>query len=110
MRDATPVVYETLTALINANKQYTRVRSYHRGTNVNNIHYAKDVDAYFVIRCIRNEYAGTNSFGREIYDRICVPQPTNVFGDKIVDENNEDAIELDFVPAWIDETEPNMLI
>ena len=106
LRDATPVVYETLTALINANKQYARVRSYGRGTNVNNILYAKDVDAYFVIRCIRNEYAGTNSLGREIYDRICVLQPINVFGDKIVDENNEDAIELDFVPAWIDETEP----
>ena len=106
LRDATPVVYETLTALINANKQYARVRSYHRGTNVNNILYAKDVNTYFVIRCIRNEYAGTNSLGREIYDRICVLQPINVFGDKIVDENNEDAIELDFVPAWIDETEP----
>ena len=106
LRDATPVVYETLTSLINANKQYARVRSYGRGTNVNNILYAKDVDAYFVIRCIRNEYAGTNSLGREIYDRICVLQPINVFGDKIVDENNEDAIELDFVPAWIDETEP----
>lgn len=106
LRDATPVVYETLTALINANKQYARVRSYHRGTNVNNVLYAKDVNTYFVIRCIRNEYAGTNSLGREIYDRICVLQPINVFGDKIVDENNEDAIELDFVPAWIDETEP----
>ena len=28
-----------------------------------------------------------------------------MFGDKIVDESNENAIELDFVPAWIDETD-----
>ena len=106
LRDATPVVYETLTSLINTNKQYARVRSYHRGTNVNNILYAKDVNTYFVIRCIRNEYAGTNSLGREIYDRICVLQPINQFGDKIMDKESDDAIELDFVPAWIDETEP----
>ena len=105
LRDATPVVYETLTSLINANKQYARVRSYHRGTNVNNILYAKDVDTYFVIRCIRNEYVSTNSLGQKMYDRICVLQPINQFGDKIVDKDNEDAIELDFVPAWIDETE-----
>ena len=105
LRDTSPVVYETLSALISATKSFARVRSYGRGSNIHKIFYAKDVDTYFIIRCIRNEYVGTNALGRDIYDRICVLQPINQFGDKIVDENNEDAIELDFVPAWIDETE-----
>ena len=105
LRDTLPVVYETLSALISATKSFARVRSYGRGSNIHKIFYAKDVDTYFIIRCIRNEYVGTNALGRDIYDRICVLQPINQFGDKIVDENNEDAIELDFVPAWIDETE-----
>ena len=106
LRDALVTRYNTLADLIAENKQFARVRSYPRGSNVNKIFYAKDVNNYFIIRCIRNEYAGTNSLGREVYDRICVLQPINQFGDKIMDKENDDAIELDFVPAWIDETEP----
>ena len=106
LQDALVTRYNTLAELIAENKQFARVRSYPRGSNVNKIFYAKDVNNYFIIRCIRNEYAGTNSLGREVYDRICVLQPINQFGDKIMDKENDDAIELDFVPAWIDETEP----
>ena len=106
LQDALVTRYNTLADLIAENKQFARVRSYPRGSNVNKIFYAKDVNNYFIIRCIRNEYAGTNSLGREIYDRICVLQPINQFGDKIMDKESDDAIELDFVPAWIDETEP----
>ena len=101
----TRVEYDTIVQLINANRSYARVRQYHRGTNINKVLYAKNIDTHFIIRCIRNEYAGTNSLGEKLYDRICILQPINVFGDKIVDESNEDAIELDFVPAWIEETE-----
>ncbi len=106
LRDALVTRYNTIADLIAENKQFARVRSYPRGSNVNKIFYAKDVNNYFIIRCIRNEYAGTNALGREVYDRICVLQPINQFGDKIMDKENDDAIELDFVPAWIDETEP----
>ena len=105
LRNCSPIVYETLSALVNATKSFARVRNYGRGSNINRIFYAKDVDTYFIIRCIRNEYVSTNSLGRDIYDRICILQPINMFGDKIVNENNDNAIELDFVPAWIDETE-----
>ena len=105
VRDASPVVYETLSALVSATRSFARVRNYGRGSNINNVFYAKDVDTYFIIRCIRNEYVNTNSLGQKIYDRICILQPINMFGDKIVDENNDNVIELDFVPAWIDETE-----
>ena len=106
LRDALVTRYNTLADLIAENKQFARVRSYPRGSNVNKIFYAKDVNNYFIIRCIRNEYLGTNGLGHEMYDRICVLQPINQFGDKIMDKESDDAIELDFVPAWIDETEP----
>lgn len=36
---------------------------------------------------------------------ICVLQPVNVFGSKYDNDELENTIELDFVPAWIDETE-----
>ena len=105
LRNSSPIVYETLSALVNATKSFARVRTYGRGSNIHSIFYAKDVDTYFIIRCIRTEFAETRPTGRDIYDRICILQPINMFGDKIMDENKEDAIELDFVPAWIDETE-----
>ena len=106
IRDTTDIVnYDTLDELISENKAFQSVRSYYRGSNINKVLYAKDVDMYFIIRCIRNEYAFTNSFGIDIYNRICILQPVNVFGDRTVDENNDNDIELDFVPAWIDETE-----
>lgn len=100
------IVYDTLDALIAENATYARLRSYGRGMpGLQNILYAKDVDTHFVIRCIRTEYVETNSLG-DVYDRIHILQPINVFGDKIVDENSDNDIELDFVPAWIDETDP----
>ena len=101
----TRVEYDTIAQLISANKGYARVRNYGRGSNINKVLYAKNIDTHFIIRCIRNEYAGTNSVGEKLYDRICILQPINVFGDKIVDESNENTIELDFVPAWIEETD-----
>ena len=106
LRDVTePIVYDNIGSLIDATKSFARVRSYGRGSNIHRIFYAKDVDTYFIIRCIRNEYVSTNSFGIDIYDRICILQPINMFGDKIVDENNDNAIEIEFVPVCIDETE-----
>ena len=99
------VEYDSIEDLISENEGLARVRSFHRGTNADKMLYAKDIDTYFLIRCIRNELVETSPTGRDIYDRICVLQPINVFGDKIVDEDNEGCIELDFVPVWIDDTE-----
>ena len=101
---ANRVEYDTLDDLIAANKGYARVRRYGRGDRIHKVLYAKDVDMSFVIRCIRNEYVETSPLG-DIYDRICVLQPINVFGSKYDNDELENTIELDFVPAWIDETE-----
>lgn len=99
------VEYDTLDDLIDKNKSFARVRSFYRSSNIHRVLYAKDVDMNFVVRCIRNEYVETNSLGREIYDHICILQPINVFGSKFDEDESNNTIELDFVPAWIDETE-----
>lgn len=99
------VSYESLDELIDANKEHAKCRSYPRGSNVNKVLYAKDVDMYFVVRCLRYEYVETDRSGRDIYDRICVLQPINVFGERIGHKDSDCEIEIDFVPAWIDETE-----
>ena len=100
-----PLIYDTLAELIEKNKRYANVLNYYRGDNIHRIFYAKDVDTYFIIRCIRTEYVQTRPSGLEEYNKVCVLQPINVFGDKIVNEDSENNIVLDFVPAWIDETE-----
>lgn len=100
------VEYETLDDLIAVNKQYAKCRTYPKGGAANKILYAKDYDTYFVIRCVRTKYVLTNSLGVDIYDRYCILQPINTFGPFIPFEDAATEIELEFVPAWIDETEP----
>lgn len=99
-----PTVYDTLTALIEDTKKYARFRSTGRGDIVHNVFYSKDVDTYFIIRCIRNEIVGENDLGY-IYENICVLQPINAFGNNHLNQNSDNVIELDFIPACIMETE-----
>lgn len=99
------VEYDTLDDLIAENRAFAVVRWYARNANINRVLYARDVDMHFIIRCVRNEYVYTDTTGKDVYNRICVLQPINVFGDKIVNELSNNNIELDFVPAWIDETD-----
>lgn len=101
------VNYDTLDELLIENKQFARCRTFYRGSTANKILYAKDVDTYFVIRCLRNEQELVdNGVVKQYYTyRICTLQPINIFGDKVVSEDISNEIELDFVPVCIDETE-----
>ncbi len=100
------IEYDTLAELLAANKQYQRVtirrpsyrESYHQ------LLYARDVDTYFVLRSVDTEFV--EKTGRYYkYNQVLVPQPVNVFGDCITDEDSDNSIELELVPAWIDDTE-----
>lgn len=104
IQNVSTIVYDSLSELVDANKHFYSVRSYDRGSNIDKIFYAKDVDTYFVIRCIRNENIEHIGEGFYSFDRICILQPINIFGDVITDDVN-DAIEIEFVPAWIEETD-----
>ena len=98
------ISYDTLEELISANKKYRYPQAFSRKSSLNKVLYAKDFDTYFVVRVVQNVLINQTELST-IYQPVCVLQPINVFGEKVVDENSDNEIELDFVPAWIDETE-----
>lgn len=92
--------YATLTELMADNVKYKQVADYYRGSSIHDLFYAENVDMYTAIRCIRVE----KEEGQENrYIRTCIMQPLNIFGDRVVDDKTDNALELEIVPAWIDE-------
>lgn len=101
--------YSTLSALLSANKwMATWNGSNMRGSNMNKLLYAADVDAYFIIRTVSRKDTGQRSFGGKIiiWQYKCILQPVNLLGGRIVDDSDDaDEDEIEFVPAWIDYTD-----
>ena len=103
------VVYDTMSELLAANRGWRNWDGqHHRNSQIDRLLYAKDADAYFVIRAVSRTGEVVMRAGR-IYIKFnykCVLQPVNLFGGRIVDESeNADQIEIEFVPARIDYTE-----
>ena len=102
------VEYNTLSGLLAANENLRLWNGGRmRGSNLNKLLYAKDVDAYFIVRAVRRTYNGPDPSDNRIHkwNYHCILQPVNLFGDRIVSELTEEGNELDFVPAWIDYTD-----
>lgn len=101
------VVYDTLDQLLAANKWLaTWNGNSMRGSNLNKVLYAKDLDMYFVIRTVDRTFVQTDVFGHNRYNYKCILQPVNLFGGRIVDDSEDaDEVEIEFVPARIDHTE-----
>lgn len=99
------VVYESMRELLAANKGWrTWDGQHHRNSQIDRLLYAKDADAYFVIRAV-SRTAYFDRF-RLCFTYKCVLQPVNLFGGRIVDDAEDaDHIEIEFVPARIDYTE-----
>lgn len=97
-RAASALTYDTLSQLLEENKIFARVPMYDRGSNIHKLFYAKDVDMYMAVRCIRVEKEEENR-----YINVCIMQPLNIFADRVVDSNSDNNVELEIVPAWIDE-------
>lgn len=101
--------YKSLTELMNANKGYATWKGKHgRNNNIDKLLYAEDCDAYFVIRAVSRQRV-VEWIGKVIYIYYlykCRLQPVNLFGGRIVNDDEEaDSQEIEFVPAWIDDTE-----
>lgn len=99
------VVYETMSELLAANRQWrTWDGQHHRNSPIDSLLYAKDADAYFIIRAVgRTPYSDGN---RIRFTYRCVLQPVNLFGGCIADETDDaDQVEVEFVPARIDFTD-----
>lgn len=101
--------YKSLTELMNTNKGYATWKGKHgRNNNIDKLLYAEDCDAYFVIRAVSRQRV-VEWIGKVIYIYYlykCRLQPVNLFGGRIVNDDEEaDSQEIEFVPAWIDDTE-----
>lgn len=100
------VRYNSMRELLTANKAYASWDGqHHRDNRIDKLLYAADCDAYFIIRPVSRQLASI-SHGRVWFTYKCVLQPVNLFGGRIVDDREDaDAVEIEFVPAWIDHTE-----
>ena len=101
--------YKSLMELMNANKGYATWKGQHgRNSNIDKLLYAEDCDAYFVIRAVSRQIQVEIRAGHiyVYYLYKCRLQPVNLFGGRIVNDDEEaDSQEIEFVPAWIDDTE-----
>lgn len=104
------VRYNSMTELLNANKTYRNWDGqHHRDNRIDKILYAADCDAYFIIVPLSRQVADIRVVGgnaRIIFNYKCRLQPVNLFGGRIVNDDEEaEQVEIEFVPAWIDDTE-----
>ncbi|WP_033147816.1 hypothetical protein [Prevotella sp. P6B1] len=87
-------------------------RGYPVGSDGNKLFYAKDVDTYFIMYCYKAELYDTTHVKLndtdyhwyKYYNRL---MPINQFGNYIYDKKADD-VELNIVPAWIDDTEEEL--
>lgn len=99
--------YETLEELLAENKEFASWNgSAFRGSQMNALFYARDVDMHFVIRTVTKKLVRENKNSPNLYSYRCVLQPVNLFGGRVVDDREDaDCEELEFVPAWVDFTD-----
>lgn len=102
--------YNSMRELLEANKGYFKWEG-RRGRNsqIDKLLYAADCDAYFIIRTLSRQMKVefNSGFVRVYFIYTCRLQPVNLFGGRIVnDDEDADSEEIEFVPAWIDDTEP----
>lgn len=101
-------VYESVSGNRMTGRYY---RGYERGSIGNKLFYAKDVDTYFIMYCYKSELARTfhNSQGDEFkfYKYTNRLEPVNQFGKREVSKDADD-VEIEIVPAWLDDTEDKL--
>ena len=102
------VRYKSMSELLAANKSLaTWTGSTQRGSNRDKLLYAEDIDAYFIVRSLSKELVEKRGgWMPNRYKYKMELRPVNLFGGRIVDDSEDaDEIEIEFVPAWVDETE-----
>ena len=102
------VRYATMRELLSANRWLaTWNGSTSRGSNRDKLLYAEDVDAYFIVRSLSKTLVENRpGWMPNRYQYKMELRPVNLFGGRIVDDSEDaDEVEIEFVPAWVDETE-----
>lgn len=68
--------------------------------------YVANIDTYFIMRSISRVLKEERKNRANLYEYDCKLQAVNLFGGRIVNDSEDaDQVEIEFVPAWIDETE-----
>lgn len=102
------VVYNTLNELIEDNRRLATnwiSGSTMRGTNMNRLLYANDVNTYFIVRIVSKTFYSESRYG-DVYKYKCILQPVNIFSPRIVNEDAEnDAEEIEILPVPVDYTD-----
>lgn len=98
--------YDTMIELFEDNKKYALWRGGHRDSIPNDkLLYAADCDSYFIFRPVTRRLVLTGALSG-YFEYYCILQPVNLFGGRIVnDDEDAEKVEIEFVPAWIDQTE-----
>ncbi len=102
------VRYKSMRELLEANRWLASWNgSTQRGSNRDKLLYAEDVDAYFIVRSLSKTLVEKRGgFMPNRYEYKMELRPVNLFGGRLVsDDEDADEIEIEFVPAWVDETE-----
>lgn len=102
------VRYSSMAELLAANRWLASWNgSTQRGSNRDRLLYAEDVDAYFVVRSLSKKLVEKRGgWMPNRYSYKMELRPVNLFGGRIVDDREDaDEVEIEFVPAWVDETE-----
>ena len=82
-------------------------RGYKRDSNGNKLFYCTEVDTYFIMFCYKTEFIREFHTGlrdSKWYRYFYRVEPINEFGKLIVDEEADD-LEIQIVPAWLDDME-----
>lgn len=107
-RQGGAVRYRSMSELLSANRHFaTWNGSTQRGSNRDKVLYAEDVDAYFIVRSLSKTLVEKRpGWMPDRYTYKMELRPVNLFGGRIVDDSEDaDEMEIEFVPAWVDETE-----
>lgn len=99
---------DLLTLLKNNSSLKTSDGSFGRqGAKYNNVFYAEDVDSYFILRSLNKKLIEKRPAPlSDIFEYKMEMLPINNFGDLIInDKEKDDYTDIEFVPAWIDESD-----
>lgn len=95
--------YNTLQELINGEIHHRQLDYSENLYTTTKVLYAKDVDMYFILRVWLQELISPGNSSSDYYT-YTILQPLNLFGNSSLSEDTN-VIELEFVPACIQETE-----
>ena len=101
---------ETRTSGSRTSTSYTR--GYPRGSDGHKLFYCVEEDTYFIMWCYKAELKNTfhiytTDTDYKYYEYTNRLEPVNQFGRRVLDKDADD-VELNIVPAWIDDTDEDL--